>query len=111
MSKNFAEHFVYLRRPRLAPKSLSEAGLYHTESGFAVRPLVIMPHVLFTMKTVQVKDSIPCRALGVAARVRSERNVRLRADALNEFEVTPRRIGFICAHFTEVKVARRVRNK
>jgi hypothetical protein len=46
MAQNLTKNFVYLRRARLALKTLAKLGFYHAESGFNVTALMVVAHKL-----------------------------------------------------------------
>src|SRR5437764_4008058 len=111
MSKHFTKQFVHLRRLALATESFTEASFDHAEGRLTVRPLVIMPHVLFTVQAVVMENFVPSRALRVSASVGTKGNVRLCVEALDESEIRPRRVCLIRRDFAQCEVARCVRDE
>src|ERR1041384_2595805 len=111
MSKHLTKQFIDLGRLSLTAETFPEARLDHAESRLAVASLVIMPHVLFAVIAVQMKDAIPRLALRIAARVRAKRHVRLAAETLNQAQIRPRGISFVATDFPQTKVLGRLCNQ
>jgi hypothetical protein len=73
MTQDFAQHFILLRRLRLAAEPFPELALNHREGHLDVRTLVVVLHELFRVVRVVMERAAEevggLTALGVGAKV------------------------------------------
>lgn len=106
MTENLTKRLVDHRGIRLAAKAITKFPLNHAESGFDIRPLVIVLQKLRALELEVVVHLRPrsCSASRVAHRKRDEWR---RSTTCNGVSIAPRRVALVSRDFRDLEVSGR----
>jgi len=105
MTENLTKRFVDHCGIRLTAKAVAKLALNHAESGFDIRPLVIMLQKLGASELKIVVHLRPCSAT-LPCVARHKRNERRRSRLSDSVRVVPRSIAFVGRDFCDLEIPR-----
>jgi hypothetical protein len=116
MAEDFTKDFVDLSNWCLGAHSATKLSFNHGESGFDIRPLVIMLHERFTVVIVEMPHAIPkaIEFMVMAVHTRGvdfERDKRRAAHGLNNIKILSGRISLVGRNFVDKEHFSRVFDK
>lgn len=103
MTENFAQGLIDHRNVRLASQGVSELALNHAESGFDVRPFVIVGQK-FSPLELEVMVHLRPRATAHSAGIGLERDKWGCSDTSDYFGILARAISLVCGDFRNCEV-------
>lgn len=105
MAEDFTKNLVDLSNGGFSPDKAPELGFYHRESGFNVRPLVVMSQECFPIEAVEVPHPIPqpvkCAVSLRAFAIFLEGDIRCSVHRFHSVEVFLAGISLVSRNFVD----------